>query len=136
MSGAKTTQVSQSQVPHFAGNTSPARLTSHRGVHSDMSRDFIVPSLGNHGGQKPPESEVPLTITMPRHLLTARTHKWNLRFDEASDPLTLFAEVEEKIATYGITPVLCQRFSKVERHDGSARATYRQQRGRSFGPSS
>jgi len=28
-------------------------------------------------------------------------HKWNLRFDGASDPLTLIAEVEEKIATYG-----------------------------------
>jgi len=96
------TQVSQSQVPHFAGNTSPGRLTSHRGVHPDTSRDFIVPSLGNHGGPKPPESEAPFTITLPRHLLAERMHKWNLRFDGASDPLTLIAELEEKIATYGI----------------------------------
>jgi len=29
-------------------------------------------------------------------------HKWNLRFDGASDPLTLIAELEEKIATYKI----------------------------------
>jgi len=27
-------------------------------------------------------------------------HKWNLRFDGTSDPLTLIAELEEKIATY------------------------------------
>jgi len=63
MPGAKMTQVSQSQVPHFAGYTSPGRLTSHRGVHPDTSRDFIVPSVGNHGGPKPPESEVSLNVT-------------------------------------------------------------------------
>jgi len=101
-SGAKMTQVSQSQVPHFAGYTSPGRLTSHRGVHPDTSQDFIVPSLGNHGGSKPPESEAPFTGTLPRHLLAERMHKWNLRFDGASDPLTLIADLEEKIATYGI----------------------------------
>jgi len=102
MSGAKTTLVSQGQIPHFADNTSPGRLTSHRGVHPDTSRDFIVSSLRNHGGPKPPESEAPRTITLPRLLLAERMHKWNLRFDGASDPLTLIAELEEKIATYGI----------------------------------
>jgi len=102
MPGAKMTQVSQSQVPCFAGYGSPERLTSHRGVHTGTSRDFIVPSLGNHGGLKPPESEVPLTVTLPLYKLAERMYKWNLRFDGASDPLNLIAELEEKIATYGI----------------------------------
>jgi len=51
---------------------------------------------------KPPDSEVPVTATLSRHLLAEWMHKRNLRFDETSDPLTLIAELEEKIATYGI----------------------------------
>jgi len=79
MSGAKTTQVSQSQVPHFAGNTSSGRLTSHRGVHPDTSRDFIVPSLGNHGGPKPPESQAPFTITLESGITLESTIRRSVR---------------------------------------------------------
>jgi len=59
-------------------------------------------------------------------LLPEKMHKWNLRLDVSSDPLTLIAALEEKMTTYRINPEeipgLCPKSLRARRHGGSVLA--------------
>jgi len=97
--------------------------TRHRGIHPGTTHGVWVPPVDVRSATGLQEQNVRSNTTPTQHLLPEKMHKWNLRLDVSSDPLTLIAALEEKMTTYRINPEeipgLCPKSLRARRHGGN-----------------